>query len=115
MKAVFRTPKNSTSGVDIVGVGYAGPRGEGEVVVEEAALRMHELQDEEGKPLSGSKLTAAAKEWAAARGLEVANVKNEEVEEIADLDAAKSVAEQQEAAKPEDTAVEDSAATGEEK
>ena len=101
MKAVFKTPKDSQNAVEIPGIGYAGPKGEGEIVVEVAALHMPELQNEKGEPLSGSALSAAAKEFAAARGLEVANVKNEQVEESVDTEAEKSKAEQLAEAKPD--------------
>jgi hypothetical protein len=110
MKAVFRTSKDSPHAVEIPGIGYAGPKGKGEIVVEAAAFLMPELQNDKGEPLSGAELTAAAKEFAAARGLEVANVKNEQVEDV-DTEAVKAKAEQLAEAKPDEA----EPATGEEK
>ena len=65
----FRTPKDAAYDVDIVNVGYCSPHGEKGVSVEHAAQLMHELQDDDGKPLTGKKLETAAKEWADEHGL----------------------------------------------
>ena len=67
----LRTPKDSPHDVDIVNVGYCGPHGALGVSVEHAAKLMTEFQDEDGKPFTGKKLDATAKDWAEERGLVV--------------------------------------------
>lgn len=73
---VFKTTSDHHSDVEIVGAGVAGAYGNGGVPVETAARTMPELQEKDAQgrlkldengapiPLTGSKLTAAAKDWA---------------------------------------------------
>jgi len=86
MAQVFKTTKDSVDSIEILGVGRLEPGGQGAIPIERAALAMPELQerdpyggialDENGNPtpLTGSKLTAAAKEFAEARGFEITSV-----------------------------------------
>lgn len=90
MKA-FATPDHYNYEIQIAGVGVAGPNGQGAIPIERAAQVMPELQerdergypivDEDGqvRPLSGSKLDAAAKAFADARGLVVRNISEEKL------------------------------------
>jgi hypothetical protein len=83
---IFKTPDDSPEPVELLGVGALPGGGQGGVPVEQAALRMQELQehgeddqvklDEAGNeiPLTGKKLETAAREWAESVGLEVAEV-----------------------------------------
>jgi hypothetical protein len=62
---VFKTRKGEPD-VAIIGVGIADEAG---VPVERAAQTMRELQDDDGKPLSGKQLLDAAKQYADRNGL----------------------------------------------
>lgn len=89
MSLVFRTLPDATENVEIVGAGVVSAGGKGGVPVQDAAAVMTELQeknpdgslklDDDGNaiPLTGSKLTAAAKAFANARGLTTDNVTEE--------------------------------------
>lgn len=68
---IFKTPKYSPIDVSIVGIGYCPSYGAGGVSVENAAQKMPELQDAQGRPLEGKALERAAKSWARQRGLVV--------------------------------------------
>lgn len=75
---VFRTDPDSYGDVEIAGVGRLAGAGRGGIPVQRAAesRRMAELLGDDGEPLTGSKLTSAAKAFADARGLVVENVKD---------------------------------------
>ena len=91
MPLVFKTRKDDPADTEIIGVGVLPANGKGGIPVEQAALRMIELQekdpwgqpvlDQDGEPktLSGSELTAAAKAFAEARGLETTNVSEDKL------------------------------------
>src|SRR4051794_23626956 len=91
MAMVFRSPKDSTENSELVGVGQLRAGGVGGIPVEQAAEVMQELQeanadgslrlDDQGNPipLSGSKLTAAAKAFAEARGFEIVNMNDDRI------------------------------------
>lgn len=72
---IFKTKTDGPHDVDISGVGYCPPFGASGVDVDFAATVMPELQNESGKPLSGSTLMSAAKKWAKAHGLVVTDEK----------------------------------------
>ena len=96
MAHVIRTDKNSAHDVEILGVGLLGAGGKGGISVEHAALRMSELQetDAEGRlkldkdgnpiPLSGAKLTAAAKKYAEDHNLAFENINEEKLSSLAE-------------------------------
>lgn len=72
MPKVFQTQEAAHESVELVGVGLLHPSGEGPgISIEEAAHKMSELQDDEGKPLSGKKLEESARNFAEARDLRV--------------------------------------------
>ena len=73
-EGVFKTLPGSSDPVEINGIGFCGADAKGGVPVETAAVRMHELQNEDGEPLTGKKLAKAAQEWAEPRGLQVVDV-----------------------------------------
>jgi hypothetical protein len=91
MAMVFKSQSDSSQAVELVGVGVLYPGGRGGVPVERAAEVMTELQeknadgslslDEDGNPipLTGSKLTAAAKAFAEARDLDVVNLNDDKI------------------------------------
>lgn len=83
MPKIFKTPKDSTDPVEVVGVGVAGSEGRGGIPIEDASQRMSELQGGGGIPLTGKALEEAAEAFAEARGLEVVNVKQKEVDGLA--------------------------------
>jgi hypothetical protein len=105
MPLVFRTADDSPTGLEIVGVGVLGPRGEGGVPVEQAAAAMNEfwqtdesgavVRDDAGNPqtLSGQALTTAARKWAEQNGLQVTNVGKEELEKLSPTADEESLAE----------------------
>jgi hypothetical protein len=66
---VFKTRKGAPA-VEINGVGLIDD--DHSVPLDRAALVMGELQDKNGRPLTGTALRAAAKRWAEAVGLQVA-------------------------------------------
>jgi hypothetical protein len=72
---IFVTNDDAPYSVELAGVGVIGGSGKGGIPVERAAQRIPELQDDNGDPLSGSQLTAAAKRFADARGLACRSVK----------------------------------------
>lgn len=92
MPLVFKSASDSTDRTEIVGAGVLFPNGKGGIPVARAAETMSELQeknpdgtlryDDEGNPipLSGSKLSAAAKAFAEDRGFEVVNLKEEQID-----------------------------------
>lgn len=92
---VFKTPNDSPETVDLVGVGRLFPFGAGGIPIADAAEGMPELQekdadgnlklDDDGNPipLTGAKLTAAAKEFADARGFTTVNVNERELATLA--------------------------------
>lgn len=94
MAQVFKTAKDSPHDVEILGAGTAFAHGKGGVPVEQASRRMTELNeknddgtlklDDDGNPipLTGSKLTAAAKKFAESRGLVVENVSEEKLADL---------------------------------
>jgi len=78
MAGVFRTRKGGVA-AEIANVGYLGPDANGGVPIDRAAELMAELQDGEGKPLTGTDLTAAAKKWADAHDLDVSQLSAEKI------------------------------------
>lgn len=86
MPLVFKTHEDSPDRVDIVGAGSLFPFGKGGVPVADAAQVVSELQeknpdgslkyDDDGEPipLTGAKLTSAAKSFADERGFTTVNV-----------------------------------------
>lgn len=58
----------------IHGVGVLPADGRGGISLTRAAKTMHELQDGDGKPLTGAPLKAAAEKYAKAQNLDVGNV-----------------------------------------
>lgn len=70
MPPAFKTKKGAPS-VEIPGIGVCDEDGQGGVLLERAAPRMAELQNEDGKPLTGKTLEAAAKDWAESADLTV--------------------------------------------
>lgn len=63
--------KKDQAPLEIAGVGLVDS--DHPVPLERAALVMTELQDEDGKPLTGHPLASAAKGWAQKVGLHVSN------------------------------------------
>jgi hypothetical protein len=96
MPLVFKTHSDSTERTDIVGAGVLFPYAKGGVVVSEAANVLPELQeknpdgslklDADGNaiPLTGSKLTAAAKEFADSRGFTTVNASERDIDTLAE-------------------------------
>lgn len=82
MPKVFKTPEESTEHVELVGVGVAGSGARGGILVEDAAVKVPELQNGGGIPLTGRELDEAAETFAEARGLEVVNVRAKDVETL---------------------------------
>lgn len=70
MPAAFQT-KPGQDAVEIVGVGLCEADGQAGVSLDTAAERMAELQDQNGKPLTGQALAKAAQAWADSAGLTV--------------------------------------------
>jgi hypothetical protein len=101
MTLLFKTPEDSPRDVAIIDVGYCPPYGGGEGVdIEQAALRMVELQDFEGQPLVGIALERAAKKFANGRGLVVVKDKEppqqeEEAQEDPEPESEPAVAEEE--------------------
>lgn len=83
MPLVFKTAKDTADDVQIAGVGILGAGAAGGVPVHVAAETMTELQDDEGKPLTGSALTAAAKRLAETHGWETVNVHEDKLAGLA--------------------------------
>jgi hypothetical protein len=91
---VFKTKKDATHDVELLGVGLLGAGGKGGAEIEAASQTMSELQeqDEQGRlvldddgnptPLTGAKLTSAAKKFAEERDLEVVSVADDKVAEL---------------------------------
>jgi hypothetical protein len=79
---VFRTPADARSSFELVGVGLLGPAGKGLIVIDDAAAKMSELQDEQGKPLTGKRLEDAAQAFADARGLRVVNASDKAIANV---------------------------------
>jgi hypothetical protein len=91
MAMVFKSADDASDHTELVGVGTLFPGARGGIPVERAAEVMSELQeknadgslrlDENGNPipLSGSKLTAAAKAFAELRGIQVANLNEDKI------------------------------------
>lgn len=82
MPLVFHTPREHPYDVEIAGVGTVGGQNRGGIPVEHAAAVLHELQDDDGKPLTGAKLEKAANAFAAGRGLAVKSLKNIDEEKL---------------------------------
>jgi hypothetical protein len=82
MPLVIHTPKNQPYDVEIAGVGVVGGSGRGGFTAERVAQVAQELQDDEGKPLTGKKLEDAATAWAESRGLAVKSLKNVDEEKL---------------------------------
>lgn len=96
MPLVFKTPKDSPNAVELVGVGLLPGGGVGGLPVAVAAQRGlaplveydpetgDVLTDEDGAyvVLEGNALTAAAKRFAAERGLEVVNLRDDAIAEL---------------------------------
>lgn len=94
MSLVFKTYPDGAERIDIVGAGSLFPQGKSGVPVADAALVLPELQernddgsvklDEDGQPiaLTGSKLTAAAKAFADARGFTTVNVADADIPDL---------------------------------
>lgn len=83
MSLIITTDPDSTLAVEIANVGALAGGGKGGIPVERAAASMRELQDDDGKPLEGAELTAAAKKYAAANGLATKSVKDVDVDALA--------------------------------
>lgn len=91
MGKAFRTAPGSDTTVELANVGYLGAGGKGAVPLAAAAQLMPELQarnddgslalDDNGnpRPLGGAALSNAAEKFAAARGLVVADITDEEL------------------------------------
>jgi hypothetical protein len=63
----------------IAAVGLVPADGAGGIALERAAVVMSELQDKNGKPLTGDKLDSAARTWADKVGLTVAKVAEDNI------------------------------------
>jgi len=101
MAGVLKTRSDYPYSFDVSEAGYAGPNGQGGIVLERAARFMSEFQEknEDGSvkygedglpiPLSGSELTNAAKQYVKIHSeLEFHNLKQEAIEALPDeLDA----------------------------
>jgi hypothetical protein len=67
---------------EIAGVRRLPADGKGGVLLESAAESMAELQDGDGKPLTGKALVEAAQEFAEMRGLRVESISNAKAEKL---------------------------------
>lgn len=83
MTQVLKTQEDSQYDVTISGVGVLPAGGRGGIPAEQAALVMHELQDEDGVPLEGAALTTAARALASARGWQLVSMKTDEIAGLA--------------------------------
>src|SRR6059058_1875180 len=83
MPLVFKTSKDSVYDVTIAGVGVLGASGKGGVPIAQAAETLAELQNEDGEPLTGSALTAAAKRLAETHGWETVQVHEDKLASLA--------------------------------
>lgn len=76
MATIFTTAPDSPYDVELEGVGMLGGSARGGIPAERAALRLRELQNDDGEPLTGNALRKAAEDFAKARGLATATVKD---------------------------------------
>lgn len=79
---IFTTDPDYPNTVEIANTGVLAGNGDGGIPVERAARTLHELQGDDGEPLTGQKLERAARAWAEDRGLRVRSVKNVDEEAL---------------------------------
>lgn len=82
MPIIFTTDASDPYDTEIANVGVLGGSARGGIPVERAARTLRELQDEDGKPLSGRKLEVAAERFARDRGLVAKSVKSVDEEAL---------------------------------